>query len=73
MEIAARVLLAMLLSAVASLGSPVGPAARAGGAPANGIAEATVPDVKRPRFILDHLKAMADAMHEGAPVRGYLH
>jgi beta-glucosidase len=39
----------------------------------NGIAEAAVPDVKRPRFILEHLKAVAAAIHRGAPVRGYLH
>lgn len=39
----------------------------------NGIAEAAVPDVKRPGFILEHLKAVAAAIRQGAPVRGYLH
>jgi beta-glucosidase/6-phospho-beta-glucosidase/beta-galactosidase len=39
----------------------------------NGIAEAAVPDVKRPGFIFDHLKAVAAAMLRGALVRGYLH
>ena len=39
----------------------------------NGIAEAAVPDVKRPGFILNHLKAVTAAMLKGAPVRGYLH
>jgi beta-glucosidase len=39
----------------------------------NGIAEAAVPDVKRPEFILQHLQAVAAAIDRGALVRGYLH
>jgi beta-glucosidase len=39
----------------------------------NGIAEAAVPDVKRPEFILGHLRAIAAAIARGALVRGYLH
>jgi beta-glucosidase len=39
----------------------------------NGIAEGVQPDVKRPKFIVDHIEAMERAMKDGADVRGYLH
>ena len=37
----------------------------------NGVAD--VDDELRPRFIVDHLNAVLDAMDDGADVRGYLH
>lgn len=37
----------------------------------NGIADTT--DVKRPRFICDHLQQLEKAIEKGIPVRGYFH
>jgi beta-galactosidase len=39
----------------------------------NGIAEGASPDVRRPKYILDHVEQIQRAIADGADVRGYLH
>lgn len=39
----------------------------------NGLNDRSVPDARRPAFVVNHLARMQQAMHDGADVRGYFH